>query len=305
MGWSFRAAVLFAIVARAGASEAAELIVDAPPPLARAADEIRRVDLARLEADLRRAGLPMPPRIRVTLMETSNPAAAELPEWVVGLAAGTEDLLIFPQRVVPYPYDSLTSVLRHEITHLSLNTRAGPGAVPRWFHEGVAMSVDVGWGQSSQLRLLIAMLSQPDTGNLSRLFATGARSDVERAYGLSAAVIDHLRRTSGDDVAGRIAARVRLGVPFAQAFSEVTGTTPDAAATQAWASYRRWTRWVPALTTGSAMWGGILALAALAYVIRRRHRARQRQRWDEEDAERDETAAPVVEGSDRPRSKAG
>ena len=65
-----------------------------------------------------------------------------MPDWIAGLAFGDRD--IFPVRVLSYPYDSIESVVRHEVVHLALNARAGRGELPRWFHEGVATSVDAG-----------------------------------------------------------------------------------------------------------------------------------------------------------------
>ncbi|MBW3574889.1 MAG: HDIG domain-containing protein [Actinobacteria bacterium] len=57
-----------------------------------------------------------------------------------------------------------------------------------------------------------------------------------------------------------------------------TGETPDAAAARAWAGYRPWTTWIPAITGASAMWALILIVAFFAYAtqMRRRHRRRPR-----------------------------
>lgn len=104
---------------------AADLTIDAPPRLGAAADMIRAVDLAQLEADLRRAGLALPARINVLLMPEDDPRARTIPRWTVGLAAGEQDLVILPQRLLPYPHDSVESVFRHEVVHLALSARAG------------------------------------------------------------------------------------------------------------------------------------------------------------------------------------
>ena len=69
----------------AGESAAAvDLAIDAPPELSAAAGRISAVDQAQLAADLRRAGLPLPPRIRVR----SWPAATPTPHaFRAGLSA--------------------------------------------------------------------------------------------------------------------------------------------------------------------------------------------------------------------------
>jgi hypothetical protein len=267
-----------------GVASAAELTIDAPSRLEPSAARIRAVDLSRLDSDLRRAGLAMPARVTVTLIPEDDPRAREIPRWIVGLASGEEDVVIFPERVLAYPYESVESVLRHEIAHLALSSRAGGRPLPRWFHEGVAMSVDAGWDVSGRIRLLLEMAKGPRTAEVTRLFASDAAPDAARAYGLSAALVADVQRRHGAGVPGAVAARVADGESFVRAFELETGETPDAAAAQAWSSYRRWAAWVPSLTGGTALWGIILALAAGAYAVRRRTRARRRRQWDEEDA---------------------
>ncbi len=111
----------------------AQLSIDAPASMAPAAERLRAVNLAQLGADLERAGLALPDTLTVTLIPDTDPRARSVPRWIVGLAAGTEQLVIFPQRVPPYPYDSIESVFRHEVAHLALAARAGGEPLPRWF----------------------------------------------------------------------------------------------------------------------------------------------------------------------------
>jgi hypothetical protein len=279
---------LCASALRPSVVRATELTIDAPQPLAAAAARIEAVDLARLQSDLRRAGLDLPGRITVALIPEDDSRARPVPPWIVGLAAGSSEIVIFPERVLPYPYDSVESVFRHEVAHLALDARAGGDELPRWFHEGVAMSVDSGWGMEGRLRLLLEMAGNPGTADLTRLFAARAQPEAAQAYGLSAALVADLRRRHGDSVPGAIAARVAGGASFARAFESETGETPDFAASRAWSVYVRSTNWVPALTGGSAVWSLILVLAGAAWVARRRARLRRRQRWDENDQSPDD-----------------
>ena len=271
------------LLAGAAGAGAADLVIDGPPSLAGAAGRIRSVDLSQLDADLRRAGLRLPQRIEVLLVPDDDVRARAIPRWVVGLAAGGQNVVILPQRVLPYPYDSIESVFRHEVAHLALSAAAGGRPLPRWFHEGVAMSVDAGWDLSGRLRLLFEMTKGPGTTDLARLFAADAQPEAALAYGLSAALVADVGRRHGAESIGRIAARVGTGEPFARAFSLETGESPDAAAVRAWGAYRRWTAWVPAFTSGTALWAGILALAIVAYAARRRRRAQRKRQWEEED----------------------
>jgi hypothetical protein len=267
---------------------ALSLVIDAPPSLAGAAARIRAVDQQRLADSLARAGLEFPADIHVTLLGEDDPHARETPPWIVGQASGSREILIFASRATGYPFDSLESVMQHEVVHLALNARAGGRPLPRWFHEGVATSVESGWGVTDRLRLLVASLRNPVIADVSRLFRSQAEAETTLAYLLAAVLLDDLRERHGATLPGRIAAHVSRGVTFDRAFVLETGETPDATAMRAWVGYRRWTNWLPALTSGSALWGLILLVACLAFIAARRRRAQRRREWDEQDDEDDE-----------------
>ena len=233
----------------------AELTVDAPRSLEAAAQRVRDVDRAALSRSLALAGLAMPRPIVITLVARDDPRATSTPSWVVGLAAGTSDIRIFPDRTGAYPHDSLETVVRHEIVHLALNTRAGGRPLPRWFHEGVAVTIESGWDARDEMRLLLTALDPPSLADISRLFASDAYADTTQAYLLAAALADDVRERHGSDVPGRIAERVAAGLPFDAAFRAVTGETVEDAAARAWRGYRQVSRWVPVATSSS--WFGM------------------------------------------------
>ena len=169
------AAVLL-LLARAAGPGANDVTLDvhAPPRLSSAAGRLRTTDYSTLRKTLEGAGLQFPARISATLVATDDARVARIPQWVVGLASGTEHVMIFPERIGPYPYDSLESVMRHEIVHLALNDRAGGRPLPRWFHEGVAVTLESGWSTRDDLRLLLAALDPPSMADIARLFASDA-----------------------------------------------------------------------------------------------------------------------------------
>jgi len=259
-----------------------ELTIDAAPSLAAAASRVRNVDAVQIAQALARAGLELPLAVRVTLVPEEDPIARRMPDWIVGRAFGSRDVLIVPERVAAYPYDSLESVVRHEVVHLALSARADGRPLPRWFHEGVAVSVETGWGFADNLKLLLAAGTDPAVADLTRLFQSDARPETERAYRLAAALVDDVRRRHGAAAPGAIASHVARGVPFARAFELETSETPDEAASHAWATYRRWTTWLPFLTSGAALWTAIMALAFVAFFARLVQRARRRREWNED-----------------------
>ena len=275
----------------ATASQPFSLRVEAPPALQGVAARVESIDPASLARPLASAGLDLPPEVHLILVADEHPVAGRTPTWIAGQAFGTDTIVIYPQRIGSYPYDSLESVVLHEFVHLALNVRAGSGSLPRWFHEGVAVSVESGWGIGSQARLLWAAAHDPAINDVAMLFDSGAASETTTAYLLSAALIEDIRRRHGLATPGAIAARVARGDPFGVAFARETGETVSEAAAQAWRVYRG-LRWLPIITSASGLWGGILLLAAIAFLVRIRRRWQRRQQWDE-DERRDEDSRQI------------
>jgi hypothetical protein len=275
--------LVIALTLRAGAQDGVRLDIEAPPRLASAANRLRGTDYSTLAATLEAAGLRLPHRIHTTLVASDDERVARIPQWVVGLASGGEYVLIFPERIGPYPYDSLESVMRHEIVHLALNGRAGGRPLPRWFHEGVAVTLESGWSTRDEFRLLLAALDPPSMADIAALFASDAYPDTTQAYLLSAALVDEIRVRHGGAAIGEICAGVASGLSFEAAFASVTGESMDAAADRAWRGHRRLSRWVPVITSPSAAWTLILGLAGVAFVVRLRRVRELRRRWEEEE----------------------
>ena len=260
-----------------------ELTIHAPPSEAAVADRLRAIDEARLSEALARAGLALPPRVVVALVPNDDPLTRVTPAWVVARAYGTADVVIFPGRVGAYPYDSLESVFIHELAHLALTAAAGGAALPRWFHEGVAVLVERGWDVEGRVRLLLRTMSRPTIEDLNRLFESDAQLASEEAYLLATVLVHDLAGRHGPAWPAGVARGVAAGMPFRQAFERQTGTSPELAATRAWAAYRQWGNWLAVIGSPSAMWLGILALASLAFLVQVRRRIRRRRQWDEED----------------------
>jgi hypothetical protein len=285
------------------AAQPIELSIETTPSLAGVAARVERIDYSAATRMLAQAGLPVPPRARLLLIDVSDPVAQQTPPWVVGSAFGTDTVVIFPQRIGPYPYNSLDAVVIHELAHLALSIAADGRPLPRWFHEGVAVSVESGWGITSQARLLWAASEQPAIDDVSRLFASDSHPATSTAYILSAALVEDIRRRHGPGIPGVIAARVAAGAAFDDAFLAAAGETPDAAATRAWRVYRG-LRWLPFVTSPSSVWGLIMVLAGLAFAAQLRRRRLRRQQWEAEEMEEVIRASvqpgPPVSDDERP-----
>jgi hypothetical protein len=269
-------------VAVAPAAQPDDWSIESPPGLGGVAARVARLDHEPIARVVSAAGLPMPRGVRIVLVANDDPVASQTSRWVVGSASGADTIVIFPDRIGSYPYDSLAAVVTHEVAHLALTARAGGRRLPRWFHEGVAVSVESGWGIDSQVRLLWAALQKLTLDDVERLFGSESQPATATAYALSAAIVEDIRRRHGAAVPGAIAARVAAGAAFDDAFRAATGELPDQAAESAW-RVTHGLRWISTLTSAASLWGSILALATLAFLVRLRRRRAQRRKWEMEE----------------------
>jgi hypothetical protein len=268
--------------------------IHAPPALSGVEARLSSLDVEPFARSLAVAGLALPDRVEIRLVPDDDPRARDIPPWVVAQARGVDAITIYPHRIGSYPYDSLESVVLHELVHVALNARSKERALPRWFHEGVAVSVEGGWGVSTQARLLWAAAREPGLDHVATLFASDAIPETTTAYLLSAALVEDLRRRHGMAVPGAIAARVGAGEPFEVAFVAETGESVDQAAARAWRVYRGF-RWLPIVTSPTAIWSGILGLAAMAFLVRQRRRQQRHRRWEQEESESENESPAVFE----------
>lgn len=273
------------------AAASAFLTFDAPDRLEPLVPRLRVAEPAAVEAALRSTGLPDPgPPVRVVLAEPGAPALRLVPPWVAGFAAPEAAVIVLvPDRVASYPYGSLETVLTHELTHVFTARAAGGRPVPRWFDEGLAMVASRGWRFDDQARLIWAMVSDEPIplDQLPALFHDGA-APAHRAYVLSHAFVRHLLRQAGPDAPRRILDQVAHGASFEEAFARAAGVPLARTEAAFWEHQTLWNRWVPVITSSTALWMGITLLALYASRRQRRRVAAIRQQWrdegDDEDA---------------------
>ncbi len=292
------AVLLFASAWPALGVEPPELELTAPPHLDRLIEHVTAtVDRASLIHMMEILGLEKPgPPIRVVLAENTSEEAKLAPTWSVGYAVGNAGLVVLlVDRLPVYPHHSLAGVLRHEIAHVLIARASGRRPVPRWFNEGLAIYSAREWGFEDRSRVLIATLRRDSLalGHLDHDFHAGSTA-AARAYALSAAFVRDLAAEHGDRVAARILRRMRRGLPFEEAFREATTFSLAEAEVEFWGRLDFWNRWVPFFTSSATLWIVITLLSLLAFKRRRDLDAEQLERWEAEEAWRDEEPSDVV-----------
>lgn len=275
---------------RATAAGLPELIVEAPAELAGLAETVRRFDPERLRPAMRLVGLEDPgPPIRVILAPENSPTALSTPAWVSGFAAAgrAEEpiVVLLPARVPRYPDGNLAELLQHEVAHVLITRAAGGRAVPRWFHEGLAMAASRGTGLEDRTRMALAVLVDGSLplGSLDRAFQAGPPA-THKAYALSRDFVETLLRRHGEAAAARILAEVARDQTFEAAFAASTGESLAEVETSYWRRRTFWNRWVPVLSSSAALWIAITMLALVAFRRRRQWDEARRAQWDQEEA---------------------
>jgi hypothetical protein len=282
------ALLLLLVTVPAAAQQPPALNIFAPAELAAAEARIKTFDPRTLAGIVRTVGLaePGPPIDIVLAAEDSEAAKMSGPE-VAGYALGRASLVVlFPSRSPRYPHDTLEDVLRHEVAHVLIDRAAGGRGVPRWFNEGLAMTVERPWGLQDRSRLVWELAAGPRLSlrEIDALFG-GAGSSAARGYSLSAAVVRDLIARHGADAPARVLRMVREGTPFDDAVAVVAGRPVGAVEDAFWDGQRVWTVWVPLFTSDHIFWIVVILVASLAVWRRRRQSAAIRRRWQDEAAE--------------------
>ena len=280
------AAAVLASAAPVSAQPAPTLLINAPPELAAARARLESFDRSSLAGIVRMAGLDEPgPPIHVILAGEDSAAAASVSASTAGYALSESGVIVlFPARSPVYPHDTLEDVLRHEVAHVLISRAAHGYPVPRWFHEGVAVAAERPWGLEDQSRLWWQLIAGPraTVGDIDRLF--DAEPSRPRAYSLSTAMVREMLRAYGATAPAAILRELSTGAGFDAAVVGVTGRPMGAVEHAFWDRHRVWTAWVPLVTSGNALWLGVIVLAAFAVGHRRRRAAEVRRRWNDAEA---------------------
>lgn len=263
---------------------APELRVEAPEELAAVGARISRFDRVRLQAIVRLVGLAdAGDPITVILAPEESEVARATPPWIVGFARGDDSVIVlFPARSPSYPYDSLEDVLQHEVAHVLIARAAAGQPVPRWFHEGLALSAERPWGLEDRTRLAFALTGRRlSARELDRAFESG-RSEQAFAYAIAGAWLRDLVRRHGPQVPARILKQMAAGDAFDDAFARATSETVTASEAIFWRD-SWWYQAVPFFTSSLVLWIGVTFLALYAIRTRRARRAARWKAWEEKE----------------------
>ncbi len=282
-----RVLVVGCLIATSVSAQTLRLDVDAPEEFDGVAERIRNYDPTPLLGTVWLSALQgVTAPIRVRLAPEAVARRDGVPDWVVGYAASAHDLIVlFPTRTPSYPDDSLESVLRHEIAHVLIGRAARGRPLPRWFSEGLAITVERPWGLTDRTRLIWTRVidGRMSLATLDRRFGQG-RVAAERAYAISGALVRRLIQEHGAEVPGQILSLVAVDRSFDAALRLTIGRSIRSLELEFMMSQSVVERWLPVVTSGYTLWSAVTLLALVAIWTHRRKRQARRRQWEEEDA---------------------
>ncbi len=266
-----------------------QIILEAPDSLLPLATRLKSLHPQIFQDIMKLVGLDRSgPPLRIILAREDSPLAQQAPPWAAGYALSpASTIVILAERITPYPFGSFEGVLTHEIAHILIHRAAGGHPLPRWFDEGLAMIAARRWDFEDRARLIWAMVSKTTISleELNALFLQDSAS-ANRAYVLAHAmtldVIDH----APPDFLKQLLARVKLGLPFQEAFAQTSGKTLRAAEEQFWSGHTFWNRWIPVITSSAMLWFTITFLAFWAYSKQRKRTAMIKRQWKDDEWDR-------------------
>ncbi|MBN1576851.1 MAG: hypothetical protein JW913_09880 [Chitinispirillaceae bacterium] len=210
-----------------------------------------------------------------------------LPEWGGGGAIGEDGIVIPVDRQSAFYRSDMERIILHEMVHVALARAYGHLRIPRWFHEGMAMTLSGELQFEEQLflsraiitRSLVPLDSMERLNRFSHWRAQVAYSQCHFAVGF-------LLDTYGYDLIPELLRESRKTRRFETACLRVFGlTVPELERLLRKEMASRY-RLLFLFADYSSFWIGIVGLAIVAFVatkIRNRHK-RERMEREERDA---------------------
>jgi hypothetical protein len=275
--------------------EAPSSVHDRVAPLLRESEEFR----ARLSEDL---GQPVLDHVVVRVARSPDemvelaPEGQGVPPYAAGVAYLPARVIVLTLREpLTWEAPDLSTLLRHELTHVALADAVSDHPVPRWFNEGFAIreSGEVSWARTrtlweASLNRTLVPLEGLDDG-----FPSG-RYEVNVAYAESADVVNFLMRDTDRARFGSLVERVRSGSDFVRSLEDAYGTDVRKLEYEWRESLGHRFGLFPILTGGGLLWTLIIALAGAAWFKRRLRANAKLAQWAREEAEMDRVGPTPV-----------
>jgi hypothetical protein len=218
-----------------------------------------------------------------------------LPEWGGGGALGADSIVLPVDKPSAFYQSDIEKIILHEMVHITLERAYGHLRIPRWFHEGVAMTLsgDISFEQQLQLSraIILRALVPLDSMEFLNRFS---RWRAEVAYSQCQFAVQFLITTYGMDLIPELLLESRKTRRFERACVTVFGLTVPELQKLLDKEMSSKYRILFVIGDYSFVWGGILVLAVVAFVVTVIRKKRKMRIMEEEER----TAYAAVESDD-------
>lgn len=210
------------------------------------------------------------------------------PHWGAALARPSDNLIVMKSPRWSQVEQDPTGTIMHEMVHLATGRLVGDNRIPVWLSEGIAVEESGEMNGEAPISMATALGSGTvmDLWELESLHGFSSER-AQLAYLQAESAVIFFKEKYGRFTLIQLLLKVGEGVPFEQAFDEVTGG--------GWFGFNdQWHEWARkrfggylSQDIGNWVWGFVLLLAAAVWAVRK-WRARQiLKRWEEEERLKD------------------
>jgi len=206
-----------------------------------------------------------------------------LPNWTGAFAVPSQHLMVVKSPRWN-PSDNFRHELIHELVHLLVHSDLGMRDLPRWLDEGMAIF----YSGENRWKTDVAVSKALATGSIIPLARIDDvlqyhRAKADLAYQQSFSAVYYLLTTYDIEALRDIIDAIKNGSGIHEAFYKATGSDLDEFEKE-WQEYIKKThRWLWIYEINDYIWGFILLLAVLVFVLRYFRNKRIEQQWQNED----------------------
>ena len=261
------------------------------PGTARAAARVLEVAASRGSAVARRAGLVQLGPVVIYVASTDEEFRAltygGVPDWGVGCAFPDRGIVVLRNPMAAPDPLGMEDVVVHEIAHIAAGRVLKRVHVPRWFHEGIAMTLAGEWRlpRSSALAGAAASGDLVPLDELAVAFPAGS-ADAMLAYSESFYAVRFLIEEAGQATPAEILSAVAVSGSFEAGLRMLLGRTLAEFEREALASFEERFGWGVFLTRWDVMFGVVTLFALAAGAVRLARSRRLLREWEAEEGAR-------------------
>jgi hypothetical protein len=270
---------------------------------ARVAARVLEVAASRGTAAARRAGLPELGPVVIYVASTDEEFRAltygGVPDWGAGCAFPERGVVVLRSPVAAPDPLRMEDVIVHEIGHIAAGRVLKRVHVPRWFHEGIAMTLAGEWRlpRSSALAGASASGDLIPLGELAVAFPVGA-ADAMLAYSESFYAVRFLMEEAGPATPAEILSAIAVAGSFEAGLRILSGRTLEDFERDALASFEGRFGWGVFLTRWNVMFGVVTLFALIGGAARIARSRRLLREWEAEESRRSNGGLRRGRGSD-------